>query len=168
PAIVAGSCSAATLRQLDIAERSLPVLRLDTEKLLRGSDEIAAAIAWAGGRISDGPVVIAASASPYVVSRLQAQYGREASGHAIEAATATVASELVARGVKRLVVAGGETSGATVDRLAIPAFLIGPEIAPGVPVLRTVGNAQGDMLLALKSGNFGGDDFFATALAMMR
>ncbi|PDT53362.1 MULTISPECIES: 3-oxo-tetronate kinase [Sinorhizobium] len=167
-AIVAGSCSAATLRQLEIAERSMPVLRLDTEKLLRGSDEISAAIAWAGERISAGPIVIAASASPDVVSRLQAHYGREASGHAIETATATVASELVARGVKRLVVAGGETSGATVDRLAIPAFLIGPEIAPGVPVLRTVGNAQGDMLLALKSGNFGGDDFFATALAMMR
>ncbi|OAP36901.1 serine kinase [Sinorhizobium glycinis] len=167
-AIVAGSCSAATLRQLEVAERSMPVLRLDTEKLLRGSDEIAAAIAWAGERISDGPVVIAASASAEMVSRLQSQYGREASGHAIETATATVASDLVARGVKRLVVAGGETSGATVDRLAIPAFLIGPEIAPGVPVLRTIGNAQGDMLLALKSGNFGGDDFFAAALAMMR
>ncbi|APG94327.1 3-oxo-tetronate kinase [Sinorhizobium americanum] len=167
-AIVAGSCSAATLRQLEVAERSMPVLRLDTEKLLKGADEISAAVSWAGERIADGPVVIAASASPEVVSRLQSQYGREASGHAIETATATVASELVARGVKRLVVAGGETSGATVDRLAIPAFLIGPEIAPGVPVLRTVGNAQGDMLLALKSGNFGGEDFFGAALSMMR
>ncbi len=167
-AIVAGSCSAATLRQIEVAERSMPVLRLDTERLLTGSDEIAAAIAWAGERITAGPVVIAASAAPEIVSRLQAQYGREASGHAIEAATATIASELVARGVKRLVIAGGETSGATVDRLSIPAFLIGPEIAPGVPVLRTVGNEQGDMLLALKSGNFGGEDFFSAALAMMR
>lgn len=166
-AIVAGSCSAATLRQIQVAERSMPVLRLDTERLLEGSDEISAAIAWAGERIATGPVVIAASAAPDVVSRLQAQYGRDASGHAIESATASIASELVARGVKRLVVAGGETSGATVDRLAIPAFLIGPEIAPGVPVLRTVGNAQGDMLMALKSGNFGGEDFFGTALAMM-
>jgi len=166
-AIVAGSCSAATLRQIEVAERSMPVLRLDTERLLEGSDEIAAAIAWAGERIAAGPVIIAASAAPDVVSRLQAQYGREASGHAIEAATATIASELVTRGVKRLVVAGGETSGATVDRLAIPAFLIGPEIAPGVPVLRTVGNEQGDMLMALKSGNFGGEDFFSAALAMM-
>lgn len=166
-AIVAGSCSAATLRQIEVAERSMPVLRLDTERLLTGSDEIAAAIAWAGERIAAGPLVIAASAAPDIVSRLQAQYGREASGHAIEAATAAIASELVARGVKRLVVAGGETSGATVDRLAIPAFLIGPEIAPGVPVLRTVGNEQGEMLMALKSGNFGGEDFFAAALAKM-
>ncbi|PDT02877.1 serine kinase [Rhizobium chutanense] len=166
-AIVAGSCSKATLRQLDVAERSMPVLRLDPERLLAGPDEIAAAISWAGDRIATGPVVVAASAAPETVSRLQSLYGREASGHAIETATSIIAAELVERGVKRLVVAGGETSGAAVDRLAIPAFLIGPEIAPGVPVLRTVGNAQGDMLLALKSGNFGGEDFFAAALAMM-
>ncbi|MDC7744768.1 3-oxo-tetronate kinase [Rhizobium binxianense] len=166
-AIVAGSCSKATLRQLDIAERSMPVLRLDPERLLAGPDEIAAAISWAGDRIAAGPVVIAASAAPETVSRLQALHGREASGHAIETATSIITAELVERGVRRLVVAGGETSGAAVDRLAIPAFLIGPEIAPGVPVLRTVGNAQGDMLLALKSGNFGGENFFAAALAMM-
>jgi 3-dehydrotetronate 4-kinase len=166
-AIVAGSCSRATLQQLDVAERSMPVLRLDPEKLLAGPDEITAAISWAGDHICAGPVVVAASASPETVSRLQSQYGRDASGHAIETATSIIAAELVARGVRRLVVAGGETSGAAVDRLAIPAFLIGPEIAPGVPVLRTVGNAQGDMLLALKSGNFGGEDFFTAALAMM-
>ncbi|MDV4183027.1 four-carbon acid sugar kinase family protein [Rhizobium brockwellii] len=166
-AIVAGSCSKATLHQLDIAERSMPVLRLDPERLLAGPQEIAAAISWAGDRISAGPVVIAASAAPETVSRLQSLHGREASGHAIETATSIITAELVERGVRRLVVAGGETSGAAVDRLAIPAFLIGPEIAPGVPVLRTVGNAQGDMLLALKSGNFGGEDFFTAALAMM-
>ncbi|MGR9160147.1 3-oxo-tetronate kinase [Rhizobium leguminosarum] len=166
-AIVAGSCSKATLHQLDVAERSMPVLRLDPERLLAGPDEIAAAISWAGDRISAGPIVVAASAAPETVSRLQSLYGREASGHAIETATSIIAAELVERGVRRLVVAGGETSGAAVDRLAIPAFLIGPEIAPGVPVLRTVGNAQGDMLLALKSGNFGGEDFFTAALAMM-
>ncbi|MDP9810390.1 uncharacterized protein YgbK (DUF1537 family) [Rhizobium tibeticum] len=166
-AIVSGSCSKATLRQLDVAERSMPILRLDPERLLAGPDAIAEAISWAGERISASPVIIAASSTPDVVSRLQSQYGREASGHAIETATATIAAELVARGVRRLVVAGGETSGATVDRLAIPAFQIGPEIAPGVPVLRTVGNKQGDMLLALKSGNFGGEDFFMEALAVM-
>ncbi|MBB3350360.1 uncharacterized protein YgbK (DUF1537 family) [Rhizobium sp. BK049] len=166
-AIVAGSCSKATLSQLEVAERSMPVLRLDPERLMSGPDELAAAISWAGDRISAGPVIVAASGTPETVSRLQSQYGREASGHAIETATSIIAAELVERGVRRLVVAGGETSGAAVDRLAIPAFLIGPEIAPGVPVLRTVGNRQGDMLLALKSGNFGGDDFFAAALAMM-
>ena len=67
-AIVAGSCSRATLEQLEIAERSMPVLRLDSEKLIAGSDEIAAALSWAGERISAGPVAIAASASPETVS----------------------------------------------------------------------------------------------------
>ncbi|MRG57481.1 four-carbon acid sugar kinase family protein [Phyllobacterium sp. SYP-B3895] len=167
-AIIAGSCSAMTLKQLALAEKSMPVLRLDPERLLAGPEEVAAAIAWAGDRIQAGPIVIAASAEPETVARLQSRYGREASGHGIEAATSTIAGELVARGVRRLVIAGGETSGAAVDRLAIPAFLIGPEIAPGVPVLKTIGNKQGDMLLALKSGNFGGEDFFPAALAMMR
>ena len=67
-----------------------------------------------------------------------------------------------------MVVAGGETSGAVVDRLRIPGFLVGAEIAAGVPVLRAVGSETGDMLLALKSGNFGGAEFFADALGLMR
>ncbi|HMN71004.1 MAG TPA: four-carbon acid sugar kinase family protein [Rhodoblastus sp.] len=166
-AIVAGSCSKATLEQLAIAEKSMPVLRLDTDALMQGDAEIARAIRWAGERIASGPLAIAASAAPDAVQRMQEKYGREAAGHAIEQATSAIVAELVARGVKRLVVAGGETSGAAVDRLQIPAFLVGPEIAPGVPVLRTVGGPFGDMQLALKSGNFGGPDFFARALAMM-
>ena len=71
-------------------------------------------------------------------------------------------------GVRRLVVAGGETSGAVVDRLKIPGFLVGAEIAAGVPVLRAVGADSGEMLLALKSGNFGGPEFFSDALKLMR
>ena len=71
-------------------------------------------------------------------------------------------------GVRRLVVAGGETSGAVVDRLRIPGFLVGAEIAAGVPVLRAVGADKGEMLLALKSGNFGGPEFFSDALKLMR
>lgn len=166
-AIVAGSCSKATLEQLAIAENSMPVLRLDTDALMQGEAEISRALAWAGERVVDGPLAIAASAAPDAVQRMQQKYGREAAGHAIEQATSAIAAELVTRGVKRLVVAGGETSGAAVDRLQIPAFLVGPEIAPGVPVLRTVGGPHGPLQLALKSGNFGGPDFFAKALGMM-
>jgi uncharacterized protein YgbK (DUF1537 family) len=89
---------------------------------------------------------------------------------------ADIAEGLVRSGVRRLVVAGGETSGAVVDRLGIPGFLVGAEIAPGVPVLRAVGGKkgqkesaeQGEMLLALKSGNFGGPEFFSDALKLMR
>jgi hypothetical protein len=75
---------------------------------------------------------------------------------------------LVGAGVRRLIVAGGETSGAVVDRLRIPGLLVGEEIAAGVPVLRAVGAGNGEMLLALKSGNFGGTEFFSDALALMR
>ncbi len=81
---------------------------------------------------------------------------------------ADIAEALVAAGVRRLIVAGGETSGAVVDRLQIPGFLVGEEISAGVPVLRAVGAPQGEMLLALKSGNFGGPQFFSDALALMR
>ena len=56
----------------------------------------------------------------------------------------------------------------SVDRLGIPGFLVGPEIAAGVPVLRAVGAKDGEMLLALKSGNFGGPEFFSDALKLMR
>ncbi len=167
-AIVAGSCSQATLEQIAVAEAAMPVRRLDPERLLSGSDEVEAAVAWAAERLERGPVLVAAGAPPAQVAQLQAKYGREVAGRAIEAATSTIVAELVRRGVKRLIVAGGETSGAAVDRLGIPAFLVGPEIAPGVPVLRTLGNADGELLVALKSGNFGGRDFFAAALAMMR
>ena len=145
----------------------MPVLRLDTDALMHGDAEVLRAIAWAGERVAKGPVAIAASAAPDAVQRMQEKYGRDAAGHAIEQATSRIAAEFVARDVKRLVVAGGETSGAAVDRLQIPAFLVGPEIAPGVPVLRTVGGPHGAMQLALKSGNFGGPDFFAKALGMM-
>ncbi|MBA4789806.1 MAG: four-carbon acid sugar kinase family protein [Rhizobiales bacterium] len=167
-AILAGSCSAATLGQIAEAEKTMPVLRLDGEALVTaGAATVASALAWAGERLPHGPVLIAASGTPAEVAALQASHGRAASGHAIEQASAALAEGLVAAGVRRLVVAGGETSGAVVDRLRLSAFLLGPEIAPGVPALATVG-AQPAMRLALKSGNFGGADFFAKALETVR
>lgn len=167
-AILAGSCSAATLGQIAEAEKTMPVLRLDGEALVTdGGAAVDAALAWAYERLPHGPVLIAASGVPAEVAALQARHGRAASGHAIEQASAALAEGLVAAGVRRLVVAGGETSGAVVDRLRLSAFLLGPEIAPGVPALATVGSTP-DMRLALKSGNFGGADFFAKALETVR
>jgi 3-dehydrotetronate 4-kinase len=168
-AAVAGSCSRATLDQIAAAEKIMPVRRLDTARLLspEGDQEIADAIAWAGDRIAKGPVLIASSAPPEDVTRLQASHGREHAGLAIEQATARIAAALVDKGVRRLVVAGGETSGAAVDRLGIPAFLVEQEIAAGVPILRAAGWSGPPMRLALKSGNFGGEDFFEKAIAMM-
>lgn len=165
-ACLAGSCSQATLAQVAAAESAMPVLRLDPSRLLVGGDEVARALRFARERLAQGPVLIASSASPDEVVAVQKAHGREAAGHAIEQAMAAIAEGLVAAGVRRLVVAGGETSGAAVDRLRLPAFVVGPEIAPGVPVLRTAGIDQ-EMVLALKSGNFGGPDFFSDALKLM-
>lgn len=166
-ACLAGSCSQATLRQIASAEKVMPVLHLDPERVVAGKDEAQRALAWAKDRLGARPILIASSSTPEEVAALQSRHGRDATGHAIEQAMADIADGLVQSGVRRLVVAGGETSGAVVDRLHIPGFLVGAEIAAGVPVLRAVGARDGDMLLALKSGNFGGPAFFSDALALM-
>jgi uncharacterized protein YgbK (DUF1537 family) len=166
-AIVAGSCSKATLEQIAIAERVMPVLHLDVEKLLEGRDEAQAALAWARARLEAGPVLIASSSTPAEVAALQKRHGGSSVGEAIEGSLAAIASGLVDEGVGRLVVAGGETSGAVVNRLGLQGFLIGAEIAPGVPALRVIGRAHAGLGIALKSGNFGGPDFFTRALAML-
>jgi uncharacterized protein YgbK (DUF1537 family) len=163
---LAGSCSAATLEQVSEAERWMPVLRLDTAALVEGPEQARRAVAWAQPQLNQGPVLIASTAPPDQVQALQARYGRERAGHAIEEAMAHIAEALAGWGVRKLIVAGGETSGAVVDRLGLKAFAIGPEIAPGVPMLRTVGGTP-EMVLALKSGNFGGPGFFADALKLM-
>ena len=167
-AILAGSCSRATLDQIAAAEGAIPTLRLLPQRLIEDKSEAKRALAWAKERVAAGPVLIASSAEPDDVAALQGKFGRVASGQAIEAALAEIAAGLVAIGVRRLIVAGGETSGAAVDRLGVNAFRLGPEIAPGVPLMRTIGRDGGEMQMALKSGNFGGEDFFACALAMTR
>jgi 3-dehydrotetronate 4-kinase len=167
-ACLAGSCSQATLQQIANAEQVMPVLHLDPEKLVAGKTEAQHALGWANQHLGKGAILIASSSTPDQVAALQARHGREAAGHAIEQAMANIAEGLFEAGVRRLVVAGGETSGAVVDRLGIPGFLVGAEIAAGVPVLRAVGAKDGAMLLALKSGNFGGPEFFSDALKLMR
>jgi 3-dehydrotetronate 4-kinase len=163
-AIIAGSCSAATLEQIEIAEKHMPCFRLDPFRLIAGNEEANRAVDWASSRLARGPLIIASSASAERVAALQAGAGRNAS-HIIEQSLADIAAALVQSGARRLIVAGGETSGAVVDRLGIEAFAVGPEIAPGVPILRT--DSPERMLFALKSGNFGGPDFFRSAIKMM-
>ena len=86
--------------------------------------------------------------------------------HLIEQAMAALAKGLVAAGVRRLVVAGGETSGAVVTALGVEGLEIGEQIAPGVPATLSIGPLK--IAFALKSGNFGGPDFFAEALRMLK
>lgn len=160
-AVVAGSCSRATLGQIGLARDHVPVLELDALATPDAAALTAQALDWVTGKLAaDRPVVIAASAPPEKVAALQAKLGRDAAGALIETAMAAIAEGLVARGVGRLVVAGGETSGAVVQRLGVTALRIGPEIDPGVPW--TFAEPRG-LHLALKSGNFGARDFFLKA-----
>jgi uncharacterized protein YgbK (DUF1537 family) len=158
-AVLAGSCSAATLGQ--IAAFKGPHLALDTDAICRGEPVGEKALAWAKDKLGNGPILLSASAKPDAVKALQSEYGVEKSSQAIEKTMAALARGLVASGVGRLVVAGGETSGAVVGALDVTALRIGPEIDPGVPWTASVGKKP--LLLALKSGNFGAPDFFTKA-----
>ena len=163
-AVLAGSCSRATLFQIGAARDRIPTLELDALATPNAEALAAQALAWAEGRLSNEPIVIAASAPPDKVAALQAKLGRDAAGALVERAMAAIAKGLILRGVRRMVVAGGETSGAVVEALGVRRLSIGPEIDPGVPWTLAEG-ANEPMLLALKSGNFGGRDFFMEAFA---
>ena len=161
-AVLAGSCSRATLMQVGVARDAMPTLELDPLATPDASALAAQALEWAATRLGAAPVLIAASAPPERVAALQARLGRDGAGALVEDAMARIATGLVAAGVRRLVVAGGETSGAAVAALGVRRLSIGTEIDPGVPWTYAEGHGPG-LLLALKSGNFGGRDFFAAA-----
>jgi uncharacterized protein YgbK (DUF1537 family) len=163
-AILVGSCSRATRRQVETARRRFATLVLDPLAAPAAEPLIASARSWLAGRTADETVMIVGSAEPEAVARLQALLGVAAAGDLIETVLAALAVDLVGAGVRRLIVAGGETSGAVVRALGVGELAVGREIAPGVPW--TVAERAGGRLgLALKSGNFGGDGFFADALA---
>jgi uncharacterized protein YgbK (DUF1537 family) len=159
--ILAGSCSNATLGQLAALGDSLPRRQLDPVCLARDPGAVAAAIDWAKRHLGDRPVLIYASAPPEQVAAAQAALGRERAAQVIEDALRAIAVALAQAGARRFVVAGGETAGAAVEALGVRALAIGPEIAPGVPW--TLAADGKPYALALKSGNFGGPDFFSRA-----
>ena len=163
-AVLAGSCSRATLYQVGAARNQAPTLELDPLATPDAAALARQALAWAEGKLGNAPVVIAASAPPDRVAALQARLGRDAAAALVEGALALVAAGLVERGVRRLLVAGSETSGAVVSRLGVRRLRIGAEIAPGVPWSYAEGDGPA-LLLALHSGNLGGRDFFTAAFA---
>jgi uncharacterized protein YgbK (DUF1537 family) len=165
-AVIAGSCSRATLAQLGFARGHLPVFELDAMATPDAKTLSETALAWAADKIADKPVVIAASAPPDKVAALQSRIGREPAGALIEDVLARIAQGLVERGVRRMVVAGGETSGAVVGKLGVRSLRIGSEIDPGVPWTLAAGTGP-ELMLALKSGNFGATDFFLKAFRLL-
>jgi 3-dehydrotetronate 4-kinase len=163
-AILAGSCSKATREQISDWKRARrPSLKLDVHRLVSDATSTLEVIEWTE-RFADQPVLIYSSDNPTEVASLQKKYGREPVSAAIETAMGKIANDLVVRGRRKLILAGGETAGAVVSALAVTGLKIGPEIAPGVPWTETIDEPR--LALALKSGNFGSEDFFARALAM--
>ena len=160
-AILAGSCSTATRRQVEHHAAHHPAFAIDAEAVIAGKLEPQAVVAFMRENIGRQPLAYSSS-SPDEVGAIQARHGREKSAHALEGFFEKTARALIESGVRRLVVAGGETSGAAICGLALDAVIIGPEIDPGVPALSTLGEDK--VALALKSGNFGSEDFFAKAL----
>ena len=165
-AVVSGSCSLATNRQVaTFVQAGRPALAIDPLKLDAadgGAATVAQALSWAKDLLSQGPVLIYSSATPEAVKAVQARLGVQAAGDLVEHTLAAIARGLVGLGVRQLVVAGGETSGACVQALAISQMKIGPQIDPGVPWCHAQSEAapNGGLHLTLKSGNFGTDDFF--------
>ena len=163
--VISGSCSPATLAQVATMQEVCPTFVIEPLKLAAGRDLVTEALDWARPRLGDRPVLISASAPPEKVREVQGKLGVMAAGELVERAFAGIAKGLAGAGVRRWVVAGGETSGSVVSALGVRALRIGPEIAPGVPC--TVSMDEPPLALALKSGNFGGPEFFFEALDAM-
>ena len=168
-AIVSGSCSTATRGQVtEFVQGGGAALALDPLAAASGKDVVAATLAWAREHLARGPVLIYTTAVPEAVGAVQDRLGADAAGHLVERLLAEVSRGLVEAGVRRLVIAGGETSGAVLRALGVEKLRIGPQIDPGVPwCMAHSPVAGGPMHLALKSGNFGATDFFAKSLAML-
>ncbi|MGA2113777.1 MAG: 3-oxo-tetronate kinase [Bryobacteraceae bacterium] len=160
-AVISGSCSPATLRQVARMREVAPAFRIDPLRAASGADVVAEAVDWASGRLDSGPVLVYASAEPAAVKKVQDELGAERAGALVESTLAAIARRLVDLGVRRLIVAGGETAGAVAGTLRLAGLRIGDEIDPGVPW--TVSLGERPLALALKSGNFGTDDFFLKA-----
>ncbi len=160
---LSGSCSQQSLKQVEHFTASHPALAIAPDAVMGGSMDAGKAFAFAMERLTDYPMIYS-SAAPDAVKAAQAQYGREAVAEGIEGLFAQLAVRLADAGVTRIVVGGGETSGAVATALGGKAFAIGPEIDPGVPALAVEGSA---IRLALKSGNFGAIDFYEKAARVL-
>ena len=170
-AVVSGSCSQATQAQVQHwLQQGLPAFALDPLALAAGQDVAAQALAWAAPRLAAGPVLVYATVDAAAVAAVQSELGAARAGALVEEALSAVAVGLVGLGVRQLVVAGGETSGAVVQALGVARMLIGPQIDPGVPwtAAQTARSERQTVHLALKSGNFGTMDFFTKAFGALQ
>lgn len=161
--VLSGSCSEATRRQVAIHGQDHATLEIDIDKVMAGDQTPDQVAAWLLAQKDAAPLAYS-SADPASVASAQERYGRERAAIAVENLFVFVARLLVDEGVRKIVTAGGETSGAVVEGLNLKQLDIGPEIAPGVPAVR---DPQRGLCMALKSGNFGQEDFFERAASVL-
>jgi len=169
-AVVSGSCSVATNAQvLHFKQSGRPSMAVDPLTIAAGEDVVSQVLGWAEPLLASGPVLIYATTEPAAVRAVQEHLGVERAGELVEGALSRIASGLVERGVRQLLVAGGETSGAVVQSLGVQFMTIGPQIDPGVPwtAVDTPLCPGEPVHIALKSGNFGSTDFFTKAFAQL-
>ena len=162
--VLSGSCSRATNAQVAHWRASRPAFQIDPLALAEGQPMVVEALDFVQ-RHAGQTVLVYATSAPEHVAQVQKTLGVERAGKLVEEALGRIARALHADGVRRFVVAGGETSGAVVQALDVRALRIGPQIDPGVPWTATIGDDP--VALALKSGNFGTVDFFEKALAQL-
>ncbi|MFJ8728989.1 3-oxo-tetronate kinase [Streptomyces bauhiniae] len=167
-AIVSGSVSVATNGQVRaFLDTGRPAFGVDPLRIAAGEDVAGSALAFAEAHLAGGPVLIHSTEAPDAVRGVQSRLGAAEAGELVERTLAEVAQGLVARGVRQLVVAGGETSGAVVQALGITGLRIGPQIDPGVPWCAATLPDGETLHLTLKSGNFGGPGFFSAAFGLL-
>ena len=159
PLILSGSCSAATQEQIRFFAQQYPIHKLDPLCLLEDGQHMREALQFVRERRNrNEPALVYAANSPEEVQRAQQILGKETAGELMEQSLAAIAWQMRREGIRKFVVAGGETSGAVVQALEVEALRVGHSIAPGVPWVYEMGTEP--LIFALKSGNFGGPDFF--------
>lgn len=165
-AVISGSCSLATQAQIARAVKLWPSYKVDPLLLTDEQTVLDEVLDWLNQQGDELPVLIYSTSGPQEVKEVQEKLGRHESGSAVEKFLGDTAEMLADLNFRQIIVAGGETSGAVVQALGVKALQIGPEIDPGVPWTKTIGPSP--LALALKSGNFGGEDFFERAFEMFR
>ncbi len=169
-AIVSGSCSRATNGQVEhFLSTGDPAYELDPMLLAEDDRVEQAVLHWADAMLPHGrPLLVYSTANPEKLKAVQHRLGVQQASERVERALATIACGLAKRGVRQLIVAGGETSGSVVQALQMHQLQIGSQIDPGVPWCAGRSELLGEpMLITLKSGNFGAKDFFSKAFRFL-
>ncbi len=163
--VLSGSCSQVTQKQVTVFQENHLSLKLDPIAIAQGEQTTEEVIAWYVSNREKSPLLIYATDSPESVKHFQQTLGEVKAGEIIEEMMAKIVEKLRNLGVNKFVVAGGETSGSVVKSLNVMSLKVGPTIAPGVPVMQSLDGVT--CLVALKSGNFGDQDFFIKSVKMI-